>query len=73
MNISATFPTAYGPRLASTPAPLLIPADPAAALALAATLDRQADLHLSEGRTAHADRLSHLALDLRCRVTGARA
>lgn len=68
-----TFPTAYGPRLASTPAPLIIPTDPAAVLARAALLERLADLHQNEGRTWHADRLSHLALELRCRATGDRA
>ena len=73
MYISSTISTAYGPRLASSPSPLVIPDDTAAALALAATLDRQADLHLSEGRTGHADRLSHLALDVRCRALGVRA
>ena len=73
MYISSTLPTAYGPRLTSSPPPLSIPTDPAAALTLAATLDRQADLHLSEGRTGHADRLAHLALDVRCRALGIRA
>lgn len=73
MYISSTIQTAYGPRLASSPLPLLIPNDPAAALALAASLDRQADLHLSEGRAGHADRLAHLALDVRCRALGVRA
>ncbi len=73
MYISSTLPTAYGPRLISSPAPLSMPADPAAALVLAATLDRQADFHLSEGRTGHADRLSHVALELRCRALGVRA
>ncbi len=66
-------PTTYDPRLTSTPIPLSTPADPGAALALAATLDRQADLQLSEGRTAHADRLSHLAFDVRCRAMGGQA
>lgn len=73
MHIATTLPTAYGPRLASAPAPLVIPRDPAAALALAATLDREADLHQNEGRAFHADRLSHLALEVRCRATGKRA
>ena len=69
-----TLPTAYGPRLASAPAPLLIPTDPAAAaLAKAALLDLEATLHQNEGRNFHADRLSHLALEMRCRATGARA
>ncbi len=68
-----TLPTAYGPRLAFAPAAPVIPADPAAALAKAALLDLQATLHQNEGRTWHADRLSHLALELRCRATGDRA
>ena len=65
-------PTTCSPWLASDPALLLTRADPHVALPLASALDRQADLHLFEGRTAHADRLSHLALDLRCRATGTR-
>ena len=68
-----TFPTAYGPRLAFAPAPLHLPADPAAALARAALLERLADLHQNEGCGWHADRLSHQALELRCRATGERA
>ena len=67
------FPTAYGPRLAFAPVPLHFPADPAAALAKAARLDLQATLHLNEGCGWHADRLSHQALELRCRATGERA
>lgn len=68
-----TLPTTYGPRLVSDPAPLAIPSDPAAALAKAAMLERLADLHQNEGRGWHADRLSHLALELRCRALGVRA
>jgi len=52
------------------PARLLTPANPAAVLAKAALLERLADLHQNEGRTSHADRLSHMALDLRCRALG---
>ncbi len=59
-----------GPRRASTPAPPLIPADPAAVLAKAALLDLEATLHQDEGRTGHADRLSHRALEMRCRALG---
>jgi hypothetical protein len=68
-----TLPTACGPRLASAPVPLTIPTDPAAALAKAALLEQLADLHQNEGRNWHADRLSHLALELRCRALGVRA
>jgi len=57
----------------SAPVPYVLTADPAAILAKAASLERLADLHQNEGRTSHADRLSHLALELRCRVMGARA
>ena len=39
-------------------------------LAHAAALDRQADLHLSEGRATQAERLSRLALEVRCKATG---
>ena len=66
-------PTIYSSWLASGPASLLTRAASRAALALAATLDRQADLHLSERRTAHADQPSCLVLDLRCRATAAQA
>ncbi len=68
-----SLPTSYAPRLASAPAPLAIPAHPAAILARAALLERLADLHQNEGRGWHADRLSHLALELRCRALGGRA
>lgn len=67
------FPTAYGPRPVTAPAPHVIPTDPAAIVAKAALLERLADLHLSEGRTGHADRLSHFALELRCWALGVRA
>ena len=39
-------------------------------LAHAAALDRQADLHLSEGRAILAERLSRLALEVRCKAAG---
>lgn len=64
-----TLSIAYGPRLAFAPVPLFLLADPAAALAKAALLERTADLHQNEGRGCHADRLSHLALELRCRAS----
>ena len=63
-------PITYGLRVASVPASLAIPADSAAALARAALLERLADLHQNEGRGRHADRLSHLAFELRCRALG---
>ncbi len=63
-------PTTHGLRLASAPAALPFPADPAAALAKAALLERLADLHQNEGCGWHADRLSHMAQDLRCRALG---
>ena len=72
MTYPYTFSTAFGPRLASAPAVLPFPADPAAALARAALLERLADLHQHEGRVWHADRLSHLALELRWQALGVR-
>ena len=68
-----TLSTAYGLRLAFARAPLNLPTDPTTALARAALLERLADPHQNEGRGWHADRLSHLALELRCRATGDRA
>ena len=62
--------TSPNTRLASAPALLPTPANPAAVLARAAILERLADLHQNEGRTWHADRLSHMARDLRCRALG---
>lgn len=64
------FPTMYGPRLVSAPMPLVIPTDPPTLLAKAAMFERLADLHQNEGRGWHADRLSHLAFELRCRALG---
>lgn len=65
-------PIAYRLWLASVPASLAISADPdpATALARAALLEQLADLHQNEDRTWHADRLSHLAFELRCRALG---
>lgn len=68
-----TLPTVYGARLTSAPALLLIPTTLATILAKAASLERLADLHQSEGNNWHADRLSHLAFELRCRALGMRA
>ena len=65
--------TFYGPRLAAPPVRHPMPADPVAALTHAAWLDRLADLHMNEGRGPHADRLAHLALELRCQALGGRA
>lgn len=65
-----TLPIAYRLRLASVPASLAIPADPVAALARAALLERLANLHQNEGRGWHADWFSHRAVELRCRALG---
>ncbi len=69
----ATFPTSAGPRLAAHPVRLVIPRDPAKALAFASQVAQQADFLLSEGRTRQAERLAHLALEARCRAAGSRA
>ncbi len=68
-----SLPTAAGPRLAAAPRPLVFPRDPAAALALAAALDRRADLHLAEGRRELAECLAHAAFECRARATEGRA
>ena len=68
-----TLSTFYDSRLASAPGLVLIPTDLIAVLAKAARLDLEATLHQNEGRTWHADRLSYLALELRCRAMGERA
>jgi hypothetical protein len=73
MFISHKMPLAYGRGLVSAPVPLTIPTDPGEALAFAAQQDRAADISLAEGRYALAERLSHLALEARCRATGCRA
>ena len=73
MFISHKLPMAYGPALVSEPVPLRIPSDPSDALAFAVRADREADTMLSEGRFEAAERLSHMALEARCRATGARA
>ncbi len=65
--------TFYGSRLAVPPMPRVIPNDPAAALAFASRIDREADQLLAEGCYGQAERLGHLALEARCRATGARA
>lgn len=65
--------TTFGPCLAAEPRALVIPTLPAEALLFAARIDRESDLLLAEGRCAQAERLAHLALEARCRATGARA
>ena len=62
--------TTYRRRLPNSPTQLHFPPSPAATLDLAARLDREADLHLSEGRSVAADRLANAALELRCCVAG---
>jgi len=65
--------TACGPRLTFALALLVIPTDLAAILAKAALLERLANLHQDKGSNWHAGRLSHSALELRCRALGVRA
>lgn len=65
--------TSYGRALCSEPRALVIPTAPAAALAFASLIDRQADACLAEGRCTQAERLAHLALEARTRATGGRA
>lgn len=64
--------TSYGPRLARHPQKRHIPNDPARLLQAAFNLDREADWQLSQGRPDDADRLSHLAFELRARAAGGR-
>ena len=68
MDIPFTFPTTFGPRLCGHKSRPALPTTPNAALAVACDLDRQADLHLAEGRHGTADRLAHLAYELRARA-----
>ena len=72
LNISSTIRTSYGTRLARPPRPLVIPSQPAAAMAFARRLDREADVLLAQGRQEVAERLSHLAFEARCRAAGGR-
>ncbi len=65
--------TAYGPRLAAPPRPLLIPTDPATALAFARNAERRADLLLGQGRREEAERWAHAAFEARARARGGRA
>jgi hypothetical protein len=73
MFISHRLATQYGPALVSEPQGIAIPSDPVAALAFAIRTDREADALLAAGRFEQAERLSHAALEARCRATGARA
>lgn len=73
MFISPRISTSYGSALCSEPRALVIPTAPAAALAFASLIDRQADACLAEGRCTQAERLAHLALEARTRALGGRA
>lgn len=73
MFIPKRLPTTYGSRLALPPTPIIILSDPALALEFASGTDGEADQMLPEGRVIQAERLSHLALEARCRATGERA
>jgi hypothetical protein len=73
MFIAHRLPTSYGPVRISAPALFAIPSSPTAAMEFASRIDRQADACLAEGQFALAEQLSHLALEARCRATGARA
>lgn len=66
-------PSVYGRVLNAEPPPLNIPRDPVQAMEFAARVDREADLELQAGHVIAAERLSHLALEARCRATGCRA
>ena len=68
-----TLSTGYGPQRVVQSLPRTAPGQHPQPLAYAAQLDREADLHLSEGRGELADRLAHLALEHRCRAKGCRA
>ena len=70
MHIPAKAPAPWPSSVTALPPTV---ANPAAALARAALLERLADLHQNEGRGWHADRLSHMALELRFRALGAPA
>ena len=73
MFIKPRITTAYGPVLCDHPKTIVIPASPDNALIFAARVDRQADAMLAEGHYRQAERLSHLALEARCRARGGRA
>jgi len=65
--------TSYGPVRCSAPDAVTIPANPDEALRFASRVDREADALLAEGQVHRAEQLAHLALEARCRATGARA
>ena len=73
MFISPILPTMFGRRRAAEQPPTAIPTRPADCLVFAQRIDRQADAALADGRFVQAERLAHLALEARCRATGARA
>ena len=73
MYIDHTIRTFYGRVQAVPPTPVVIPSNPADAIAFASRIDREADALLSEGRVWQAERLSHLALEARTRAAGGRA
>jgi hypothetical protein len=73
MFIDHRFPTQFGRALHSEPHGMTIPTEPAAAMAFAFARDREADAMLAAGRFEQAERLSHAALEARCRATGERA
>jgi hypothetical protein len=71
LHIPFNIRTSYGPRLAGLVRPaIVIPSDPAAALAFARRIDREADHHLAEGRRELAERLAHAACEARFRAEG---
>ncbi len=72
MFIQSTISTAYGRRLVAPPSPIRIPTDPARAMTLACRVDREADAELQAGHHVAADRLAHLAYELRARAAGGR-
>ena len=73
MYIDSRLRSFYGRVQAVPPSPVVIPSNPADALAFASRIDREADACLAEGRCVQAERLAHLALEARCRATGVRA
>jgi len=73
MHVDHRFSTHFDYALSAKPARLVIPTDPALALAFAVARDREADASLAEGRFAQAERLSHIALEARARATGCQA
>jgi len=64
--------TFYGYVRAAEPDRIVIPTDPACAMTMAARVDREADAELQAGHHVAADRLAHLAYELRARAVGGR-